>query len=97
MKAITITKKYRNGVITHAMIVDSDDEMVLADAAADWCESDASGQAYGYSWEWDIIQDPKEIARIAGNEILDNNKRIANLQKYNEKLAALIFETKTQE
>lgn len=54
MKLIEITKRFRNGETKHTMLVDTDSDDSIDDAARYCAEQDQSGQFYGYTWDWKI-------------------------------------------
>lgn len=94
MKVVEITKRFRNGEIKHTMLVDTDSNDSIDDAARYWVEQDQSGQFYGYSWEWIIITDPELIKKAYEKEIENINGKIGYYANQKEKVETLLKEMK---
>lgn len=94
MKVIKIEKSFRNGVIEHYEVVsDSHTNEYITDIVETWCERESSGQNYGYSWEWDFVDDlstVKEVIidkmKIIDNKISDLKSEKLEMEKYYESI-----------
>lgn len=86
MNVIKILKSYRNGTVTHYMVVYSDEKWYIEDRVIKWCDDDPRGQEYGYGYEWEIVEDEEIKVKIIKDEISNYVKEISSL---NEKKSIL--------
>ena len=80
MKVIRINKSFRNGNIEHFLVLTSEITNDDIDYSVEtWCESESSGKNYGYTYDWEYIDDKEKIKTVLLNEITIINNRIAML------------------
>jgi ribosomal protein S17E len=83
MRVIKINKTYRNGIKNYYLLIsdDSYSEDDINCIAEDFCESDAYGANYGYSYEWDFVDDKEIITKVLNDESKKISNQIAKLTK----------------
>lgn len=86
MNVIKIHKSYRNGIVTHYMVVYSDEKWYIEDRVIKWCADDPRGQEYGYGYDWEIVEDKEMIVKVIKDEIL---KYLDEIYSLNEKKSIL--------
>ncbi len=80
MKVVKINKTFRNGSEEHFLVFeDNVDIEAIDDSVENWCERDPSGQNYGYSWEWEFIEDRVIISDVITKEINKLHNQIQSL------------------
>ncbi len=81
MKVIKIEKSFRFGNIEHYEVVsDSHTNEYITDIVETWCERESSGQNYGYSWEWTLVDDSELIREVVKEKIKIIDKKISGLR-----------------
>ena len=83
INVIKIHKSYRNGSITHYMVVYSDEKWYIEDRVAKWCDDDLRGRDYGYDYEWEFVEDKEMITKVIKDEIGDYIDEIYSLNEKN--------------
>lgn len=77
---IEITKNSRNLVTKHLMVINSFlDEEAIDDLVMDWCTNDPSGQANGWSSNWEVVTDKHKIILAVDTELRSLEKRIDSM------------------
>lgn len=91
MKVIDIKKHYRNGTKQHYLVLfgESFSDDTIDEKVSDWCESEPSGLTYGYSYDWNYVEDKDTIINVLHNEKLILNQKITKL--INDKNSIDIF------
>jgi len=82
MKVIEFTKSFRNGIVTHRIVVEdviSSDDMIN-DMAENWAEGESSGQNYGYKLSWKEITDLQTIMNTVDEVINKTTESIKRLE-----------------
>mgnify|MGYP000976694726 CR=1 FL=1 len=84
MIVIKINKIYQNGSISHFKVLNSDiTKENIDDLVEDWCNNDHIGQVYGYTYNWEYIENKDLIKQVIINKIDTINNKIKDLK--NEK------------
>lgn len=94
MKVIKINKIYQNGSISHFKVLNGDiTNDNINSIVEEWCENELTGKIYGYSYNWELVEDKTQIKQIIKNKIEITNNKITklineknNLQNYLSKL-----------
>lgn len=70
MKVIKIDKTYRNGTISHFKVIHDEMSKEGIDNLVEmWCEDDPTGQSYGYTYDWNFVDDKDKIRGILKHNI----------------------------
>ena len=94
MRIYKVEKHYRNGCVTHYLIVqedDYDDESVKC-LVEDWCESDSAGHNYGWTVEWNEVKDVHIILDVLKKEIEKTENQVKSLNNYKSGLEGKMLE-----
>ena len=81
MKVVKITKRSRNLIKDHFLVVEKDetDENIEC-ICEDWCNNDLAGASYGWAADWVHVTDPQEILDAKNKEIKSLNKQLSRLE-----------------
>jgi len=83
MKIVKIKKFYRNGTKEHFLVLldESYSNDDIDCEVEEWCESEPNGMNYGYSYEWDFVNDKNIINDVLVKKlhILNNEINVRNI------------------
>ena len=81
MKVVKITKRSRNLIKDHFLVVENDetDENIEC-ICEDWCNNDLAGASYGWTADWVHVTDPQEILDAKNKEIKSLNNQLSRLE-----------------
>ena len=81
MKVVKITKRSRNLIKDHFLVVEKDetDENIEC-ICEDWCNNDLAGASYGWTADWVHVTDPQEILDAKNKKIKSLNKQLSRLE-----------------
>lgn len=92
MKVVKINKTFRNGNEEHFLVFEDDmDIEAIDDSVENWCEKEPSGHNYGYSWEWEFIEDKALIRDVITKEINRLYNQIQSLLDRKAKMEEFIL------
>lgn len=92
MKVVRINKTFRNGYREHFLVFEADmDIEAINDSVENWCEKDPGGGNYGYSFEWEFIEDKALIRDAITKEINRLNNQIQSLLDRKSKMEEFIL------
>jgi hypothetical protein len=81
MKVVKITKRFRNGIKDHFLVIDKDHtDDNIEYICEDWCNEDSAGANYGWTADWVHVTDPQEILDAKNKEIKSLNIQLSVLE-----------------
>lgn len=81
MKLVKAIKNYRNRTVEHLMVAYAPyDEEVIQSRVESWAENDSAGQSYGYTGEWEFVDDPETLNRLLREKLVDLDEKIDRLR-----------------
>lgn len=82
MKVVKISKSITSSVVYGYIILynDIEDNDYIDELVENWCDEDLSGHNFGYSWEWEFLENEKEIEKVISNELNNVNYNIKDLE-----------------
>jgi len=81
MKVVKITKRSRNSIKDHFLVVDKDEtDENIEHICEDWCNNDPAGANYGWTADWVHVTDPNEILEAKNKEIKSLNSQLSRLE-----------------
>ena len=93
MKVVKVTKHSRNSTKEFFFIAHPPyDDAQLEDESKELCERDGAGHSYGYTGEWDFVEDTEIINRVLKGEIKKIEDKIEELSDTRARIEKLKIE-----